>query len=46
MMGADAFVKLCKGLQKKHGDRFKPAKILLDMAKSGGSFYAPAKKAA
>lgn len=46
MMGAEAFLALCKRLQKKHGDRFKPAKILVEMAKTGGKFYAPAKKAA
>jgi 3-hydroxyacyl-CoA dehydrogenase/enoyl-CoA hydratase/3-hydroxybutyryl-CoA epimerase len=48
-MGAKAFVDLCKGLQSKHGDRFAPPRILLDMASSGETFYgraAGAKKAA
>jgi 3-hydroxyacyl-CoA dehydrogenase / enoyl-CoA hydratase / 3-hydroxybutyryl-CoA epimerase len=38
-MGAKAFVALCKGLEKKHGARFKPNKLLLDMAKAGETFY-------
>jgi 3-hydroxyacyl-CoA dehydrogenase/enoyl-CoA hydratase/3-hydroxybutyryl-CoA epimerase len=38
-MGAEAFVKLCKGLQKTHGDRFKPNKLLGEMAKNGETFY-------
>jgi 3-hydroxyacyl-CoA dehydrogenase / enoyl-CoA hydratase / 3-hydroxybutyryl-CoA epimerase len=48
-MGAKAFVDLCKSLQDKHGDRFAPPRILLDMASSGETFYgraAGAKKAA
>ena len=47
-MGAKTFVELCQSLQAKHGDRFAPPKILLDMASSGGTFYgrAGAKKAA
>jgi 3-hydroxyacyl-CoA dehydrogenase / enoyl-CoA hydratase / 3-hydroxybutyryl-CoA epimerase len=44
-MGAEAFVKLCKGLEKKHGARFKPAKILVQMVKSGETFYRRAAKA-
>jgi 3-hydroxyacyl-CoA dehydrogenase/enoyl-CoA hydratase/3-hydroxybutyryl-CoA epimerase len=39
MMGADRFVGLCKSLEKKHGARFKPAKLLVDMATKGDSFY-------
>lgn len=39
MMGADKFVKLCNKLAKKHGNRFKPNKLLKDMAKNGESFY-------
>jgi len=49
MMGARAFVELCQRLEKKHGKRFAPSKLLLDMAKKGESFYgrfAPAKTAA
>jgi 3-hydroxyacyl-CoA dehydrogenase/enoyl-CoA hydratase/3-hydroxybutyryl-CoA epimerase len=48
-MGAKAFLDLCKSLQAKHGDRFVPPKILIDMASSGETFYsraAGAKKAA
>jgi len=48
-MGAKTFVELCRNLQAKHGDRFAPPKILVDMAATGGTFYgraAGAKKAA
>jgi 3-hydroxyacyl-CoA dehydrogenase/enoyl-CoA hydratase/3-hydroxybutyryl-CoA epimerase len=47
-MGAKAFVELCQRLQAKHGARFAPPGILLEMAASGGTFYARAgvKKAA
>ena len=47
-MGAKAFVDLCKKLQAKHGDRFAPPQIVVDMAGSGETFYgrAGAKKAA
>lgn len=47
-MGAKAFVELCRTLQAKHGERFAPPRILLDMAASGETFYgrAEAKKAA
>jgi 3-hydroxyacyl-CoA dehydrogenase/enoyl-CoA hydratase/3-hydroxybutyryl-CoA epimerase len=38
-MGAPAFVELCRRLQKRHGARFKPAKLLVRMAKSSDSFY-------
>jgi 3-hydroxyacyl-CoA dehydrogenase / enoyl-CoA hydratase / 3-hydroxybutyryl-CoA epimerase len=38
-MGAKRFVDLCRKLEAKHGARFKPNKLLLDMAKSGGTFY-------
>jgi 3-hydroxyacyl-CoA dehydrogenase / enoyl-CoA hydratase / 3-hydroxybutyryl-CoA epimerase len=38
-MGAKAFVDLCNRLAKKYGARFKPSKLLLDMAKSGDTFY-------
>jgi 3-hydroxyacyl-CoA dehydrogenase/enoyl-CoA hydratase/3-hydroxybutyryl-CoA epimerase len=49
MMGVKRFVELCQRLAKKHGARFAPAKLLLDMAEKGESFYgrfAPDKKAA
>jgi len=38
-MGAKAFVELCNGLAKRYGDRFKPPKLLRDMAKTGDTFY-------
>jgi len=38
-MGAKAFVDLCSGFAKDYGDRFKPCKLLLDMAKKGETFY-------
>ncbi|HKM87485.1 MAG TPA: 3-hydroxyacyl-CoA dehydrogenase NAD-binding domain-containing protein [Xanthobacteraceae bacterium] len=38
-IGAKAFVELCNGLAKKYGDRFKPPKLLRDMAKKGETFY-------
>ena len=38
-MGTKAFVDLCKGLAKRYGDRFKPCKLLRDMAKTGDTFY-------
>ena len=49
MMGVKKFVELCKRLEKKHGARFAPPKLLLEMAKNGDSFYsrfAPGRKAA
>jgi len=47
-MGVKAFVDLCRTLQAKHGDRFAPNELLLDMAAKGTSFYtaAQARKAA
>jgi 3-hydroxyacyl-CoA dehydrogenase / enoyl-CoA hydratase / 3-hydroxybutyryl-CoA epimerase len=38
-MGTKAFVALCNKLAKLYGDRFKPCKLLLDMAKKGETFY-------
>ena len=38
-MGSKAFVELCNRLAKKYGDRFKPGKLLRDMAKTGETFY-------
>jgi 3-hydroxyacyl-CoA dehydrogenase/enoyl-CoA hydratase/3-hydroxybutyryl-CoA epimerase len=49
MMGTKAFVELCRKFEKKHGARFAPPKLLLDMAKSNEGFYqrfAPKKKEA
>ncbi|HEX2726268.1 MAG TPA: 3-hydroxyacyl-CoA dehydrogenase NAD-binding domain-containing protein [Beijerinckiaceae bacterium] len=42
-MGAKAFVELARELQSRHGDRFAPNKLLLDMAASGGTFYGAAR---
>jgi 3-hydroxyacyl-CoA dehydrogenase / enoyl-CoA hydratase / 3-hydroxybutyryl-CoA epimerase len=39
MMGVKQFVDLCKRLEKKYGARFKPAKLLVQMAGKGESFY-------
>jgi len=39
MMGTRRFVDLCKRLEKKHGSRFEPPKLLLDMATKGEAFY-------
>ena len=47
MMGTKAFVALCEKLAKKYGARFKPNKLLVDMAAKGESFYgrfAPGKR--
>jgi len=38
-MGTKAFVDLCGKLAKRYGDRFKPNKLLRDMAKTGDCFY-------
>ena len=48
-MGTKAFVELCAKLAQKYGDRFKPSPLLLDMAKTGDTFYhrfAPEKRKA
>ena len=39
-MGSKAFVALCTGLAKRYGLRFKPCRLLLDMAKKDETFYA------
>ena len=47
MMGTKRFVALCRELEKKYGARFAPAKLLLEMAEKGETFYgrfAPVKK--
>src|SRR4051812_2629158 len=47
MMGAKRFVELCKALEKKHGARFRPSKLLRDMAAKNDTFYrrfAPARR--
>jgi 3-hydroxyacyl-CoA dehydrogenase/enoyl-CoA hydratase/3-hydroxybutyryl-CoA epimerase len=47
-MGARAFVDLARGLEAKHGPRFAPNKLLVEMAEAGATFYgrAEAKQAA
>ena len=47
-MGAKRFVELADALEAKHGARFRPNKLLREMAAGGGSFYgrADAKQAA
>ena len=39
MMGTKAFVALCERLQKSHGPRFAPSKLLLDLAAKGETVY-------
>src|SRR5262249_41550219 len=38
-MGTKRFVELCRALEKKHGARFKPSKLLLEMAAKNETFY-------
>ena len=38
-MGGAAFVLLCDDLAKKHGVRFAPPDLLIDMAKTHETFY-------
>jgi len=38
-VGTKAFVDLCNDLAKAYGERFKPCKLLIDMAKKGETFY-------
>src|SRR5204862_5070138 len=40
MMGTKKFVALCERLAQKYGERFKPNKLLVEMAQKGESFYA------
>ena len=49
MIGTKNFVTLCERLAKKHGPRFTPNKLLVEMAGKGESFYGrfgPGRKAA
>jgi 3-hydroxyacyl-CoA dehydrogenase/enoyl-CoA hydratase/3-hydroxybutyryl-CoA epimerase len=39
MIGTKRFVELCKRLEKKYGARFRPNKLLTDMAAKGDTFY-------
>src|SRR5499427_580019 len=46
-MGVKNFVQMCNDLAKACGERFKPSKLLVDMANKGETFYsrfAPAKR--
>jgi 3-hydroxyacyl-CoA dehydrogenase / enoyl-CoA hydratase / 3-hydroxybutyryl-CoA epimerase len=48
-MGVKAFVQMCNDLAKACGERFKPSKLLIDMANKGETFYgrfAPAQRKA
>ncbi len=38
-MGTKAFVALCERLAARHGDRFRPNKLLIEMAAKGETFY-------
>jgi 3-hydroxyacyl-CoA dehydrogenase / enoyl-CoA hydratase / 3-hydroxybutyryl-CoA epimerase len=38
-MGTKAFVELCKGLAKRYGARFRPGKLLRELASTGETFY-------
>jgi len=39
MIGTKRFVDLCRRLEKKYGPRFKPPKLLIDMAAKRDTFY-------
>ena len=39
MLGTKRFVAMCEQLAKKHGPRFAPSKLLVEMAGKGESFY-------
>ena len=48
-MGVKNFVQMCNDLATAYGERFKPSKLLIDMANKGQTFYgrfAPAKRKA
>jgi 3-hydroxyacyl-CoA dehydrogenase/enoyl-CoA hydratase/3-hydroxybutyryl-CoA epimerase len=38
-MGVKAFANLCSKFEKRYGARFRPPKLLLEMAKKGETFY-------
>ncbi|MGQ7790978.1 3-hydroxyacyl-CoA dehydrogenase NAD-binding domain-containing protein [Faunimonas sp. B44] len=38
-MGAARFVAMCDGLAERHGERFRPNRLLRDMAAAGETFY-------
>jgi 3-hydroxyacyl-CoA dehydrogenase/enoyl-CoA hydratase/3-hydroxybutyryl-CoA epimerase len=39
MMGTQAFVAVCRALEKAHGPRFAPNALLVEMAEKGETFY-------
>jgi len=39
MMGTRRFMALCETLEKKHGARFAPSKVLRELARTGDTFY-------
>jgi 3-hydroxyacyl-CoA dehydrogenase / enoyl-CoA hydratase / 3-hydroxybutyryl-CoA epimerase len=45
-MGAEVFVALARSLEARHGARFAPPKLLLDMAARGATFYGEAERKA
>jgi len=38
-IGAAEFVRSCETLAAKHGERFRPNRLLREMAKTGETFY-------
>jgi 3-hydroxyacyl-CoA dehydrogenase/enoyl-CoA hydratase/3-hydroxybutyryl-CoA epimerase len=38
-MGSKAFLAKCRTYQRKYGDRYRPPALLVDLAKTGDSFY-------
>ncbi len=39
MLGTARFVEMCKGLARKHGKRFRPNRLLREMAETDETFY-------
>ncbi len=39
MVGSKKFAALCRDLEKKHGPRFKPCQLLIDLAEKNDTFY-------
>jgi 3-hydroxyacyl-CoA dehydrogenase/enoyl-CoA hydratase/3-hydroxybutyryl-CoA epimerase len=38
-VGVDAFVRRCAGFEEQYGARYRPARLLSQMARSGRGFY-------
>jgi len=38
-LGAKAFLDRCRAYAKRYGRRYEPPKLLVDMARKGGTFY-------